>query len=138
VLGPPAKLGSVPRPDPDAPARYRKLHRAIRAGLVRSCHDVSEGGLAVALAEMCIGGRLGASVTALPHPDMATALFSESASRLVVEVAPADIDRFRDAIAEPIHHLGHVTADGRLSVVGVDPLHVDELVGAFDRVGMSA
>ena len=125
-------------PDPVAPARYRNLHRAIRAGLVRSCHDVSEGGLAVALAEMCIGGRLGAAVTALPHDDTSTALFAESTSRLVVEVAPVDVDRFREVMAEPIHHLGHVTDDGHLSFVGVEPLHVDELVAAFDRVGMSA
>ena len=40
--------GATPQPDPDAPARYRRLHAAIRAGLVASCHDVSEGGLAVA------------------------------------------------------------------------------------------
>ncbi len=138
VLGAPARAGSVPRPDPNAPARYRNLHRAIRAGLVRACHDVSEGGLAVALAEMCIGGRLGASVTALPHDDITTALFAESTSRLVVEVAPADVDRFRDLMAEPIHHLGHVTDDGQLSIAGVAPLHVDELVAAFERIGMSA
>ena len=128
VLGPPATPGTVPAPDPGAPARYRNLHRAIRAGLVRSCHDVSEGGLAVALAEMCIGGRLGAAVTALPHDDTSTALFAESASRLVVEVAPVDVDRFHELIAEPIHHLGHVTDDGHLSIVGVEPIHVDELV----------
>ena len=77
-------------------------------------------------------------VTALPHDDIATALFAESASRLVVEVAPVDVDRFRDVMAEPIHHLGHVTDDGHLSIVGVEPLHVDELVAAFDRIGMSA
>ena len=46
-------------PIPTRPARYRRLHAAIRAGLVPACHDVSEGGLAVALAEMCIAGRLG-------------------------------------------------------------------------------
>ena len=137
VLGPPATLGTVPRPDPSAPARYRNLHRAIRAGLVRACHDVSEGGLAVALAEMCIGGRLGAVVTALPHDDTSTALFAESASRLVVEVAPGDVERFNDVIAEPIHHLGHVTTDGNLSIVGLEPIPVDELVESFHRVGMN-
>ncbi len=36
-----------------------RLHQAIRAGLVHSCHDLSEGGLALALAEMALGGRLG-------------------------------------------------------------------------------
>ena len=43
----------------NAPRVYRALHRAIAAGWVRACHDLSEGGLAVAAAEMCIGGRLG-------------------------------------------------------------------------------
>ena len=50
-------------PTVDAPAamrRYRLLHRAIAAGWVNSAHDVSDGGLAVALAECAIGGRLGA------------------------------------------------------------------------------
>ncbi|MGB8859824.1 MAG: phosphoribosylformylglycinamidine synthase subunit PurL, partial [Ilumatobacteraceae bacterium] len=68
----------VPAPDPAAAARYRALHTLLRTGRVRSCHDVSEGGLAVALAEMCIGGRLGAEVTTLPHADLATSLFGES------------------------------------------------------------
>ncbi len=110
----------------------------MRAGLVRSCHDVSEGGLAVAIAEMCIGGRLGAAVTRCPHDDMATALFAESASRLVVEVAPVDVVRFGEVMAEPIFHLGHVTDDDHLWFVGVEPIDVDELVAAFHRVGMSA
>ena len=68
------------------------------------------------------------------HHDPSTALFAESASRLVVEVAPVDIDRFGDVMAEPVFHLGHVTDDGQLSFVGVEPIHVDELVAAFDRV----
>ncbi|MBA4357826.1 MAG: phosphoribosylformylglycinamidine synthase, partial [Desulfovibrio sp.] len=73
--------------------RYLAYHQATRKGLVTACHDCSDGGLAVALAEMCIGGRLGASVdlAAAPccgceHP--LEALYSESASRLVVSVAP--------------------------------------------------
>ena len=51
-----------PAPDPAAPARYRRLHAALRTGRVRACHDLSEGGLAVALAEMAIGGGLGIDV----------------------------------------------------------------------------
>jgi phosphoribosylformylglycinamidine synthase subunit PurSL len=38
---------------------YRQLHQAMQAGLVQSCHDVAEGGIAVAAAEMCIAGRIG-------------------------------------------------------------------------------
>jgi phosphoribosylformylglycinamidine (FGAM) synthase-like enzyme len=60
VLG---ERGGVAPTMPAAPLdRYRALHRTIGDGLVRACHDLSEGGLAVALAEMCIAGRLGAAV----------------------------------------------------------------------------
>ena len=94
-------------------ARYRALHGAMRAGLVRAAHDLSEGGLAVALAEMCIGGRLGAQVTldallggqdneleagakvrmnVRPNAMLAVAeaLFAESNGRLLAEVADTD------------------------------------------------
>src|SRR3954451_3124200 len=45
-----SQAGPVPAPDPLAPARYRLLHRAISTGRIAACHDISEGGLAVALA----------------------------------------------------------------------------------------
>ena len=84
--------GNVPRVDPEtAPHIFRTLHAAISRGLIRSCHDLSEGGLAVALAEMAIAGGLGAFVTFRPgmrslHP--AVKLFSESPSRFILEVHP--------------------------------------------------
>ena len=103
-----AGSGIAPQLDPASPARYRALHRAIRAGLVAACHDVSEGGLAVALAEMCIASGLGVAIDALPHPDVTAALFSESAGRLVVEVAADDVEAHR--IVGPVHVLGELTA----------------------------
>lgn len=45
-----------------APAVYRAFHKALKAGLVESCHDLSEGGLGAALAEMCMAGGLGATI----------------------------------------------------------------------------
>lgn len=131
VLGAPTDeaLGPVPAPDPDAPARYRALHQAIRAGLVQACHDLSEGGLAVALAEMCIGGRLGVSVTELPHDDVATALFSESTGRLLVEVAPGDLARFTKLVGG--QRIGTVTDDELLTLPGLAPIPVEALVDAF-------
>jgi phosphoribosylformylglycinamidine synthase subunit PurSL len=131
LLGPPSDVGSVPAPDPDAPARYRRLHRAMQDGLVQSCHDLSEGGLAVALAEMCIAGRLGVEVTDLPHADIATALFSESQGRLIVEVDPDDLVRFRDVMHEPVLVLGRVTGEQYLSIPGLEPIGVADLVDAF-------
>lgn len=130
VLGRPADPGCAPQPDAAAPERYRRLHSAIHAGLVRSCHDVSEGGLAVALAEMCIAGRCGIDVGTLPDGDLPTALFSESIGRLVVEVRPNDLDDFL-AMAGPAHRLGVVTAQPVLSLPGVRVLAVDELAAAF-------
>ena len=135
VLGEPAEPGVAPSPDPDAPVRYRRLHQAILEGLVRACHDVSEGGLAVALAELCIAGRLGAEISTLPHDDHATALFSESSGRLVVEVAPGDLDRFRDVMHGDALVLGTVTADPTLRLPGVEPIAVGRLADAFSRVG---
>jgi phosphoribosylformylglycinamidine synthase len=132
VLGTPATVGAAPSPDPDAPARYARIHRAMQLGLVRACHDVSEGGLAVALAEMAIGGRLGARIETLPHADHATALFSESIGRLVLEVAPASLDALRMVLDEPVTVLGTVTAEPVVRIVGVLPIDVDDLVAAFN------
>ena len=103
----------------------------MRDGLVVACHDVSEGGLAVALAEMCIGGRLGARIDELPTDDTVTALFSESVGRLVVEVAPGDVDRFVARLGGRVTRLGTVTAEPLLIVPGLDELAVDELAAIF-------
>jgi len=130
LLGEPDDTGTAPQPDAGAPARYRRLHAAMRAGLVMACHDVSEGGLAVALAEMCIAGRRGIAVDDLPHPDPATALFAESTGRLVVEVAPDDADEFA-RLAGPAHRLGTVTAERVLALPGLMPITVAELAAAF-------
>ena len=127
--------GSVPAPDPAAPARYRALHRAIRQGVVRSCHDVSEGGLAVTLAEMAIGGDLGLILDGIAldsevHNDPTVALFAESSGRLVCEIVPGDLDRFREILGEPITVLGRVTDDGMVDL-GVCAPAVGELRAAF-------
>ncbi|MCX8197821.1 MAG: phosphoribosylformylglycinamidine synthase subunit PurL [Candidatus Micrarchaeota archaeon] len=68
---------------------YRKLEAAIKRGMLASCHDCSEGGLAVALAESCMGGMLGAQISldgALGKMVPSHFLFSESAGRFVVSV----------------------------------------------------
>ena len=140
VIGPPARAGLAPSPDPDAPARYRRLHAAIRGGFVRACHDISEGGLAVALAEMCIGGRLGATIDALPDDDPVTALFSESTGRFVVEVAPGDAATFTELLGSDAMRIGVVTQegvlrfgpDGRVGAIDVEAL-VDAYTGRGGR-----
>ncbi|MDG2123454.1 MAG: phosphoribosylformylglycinamidine synthase subunit PurL, partial [Verrucomicrobiales bacterium] len=79
---------AVPEVDCEANlARYRKLHRAIRSGLVSSAHDVSEGGLVVALAEMAYSEKAGVEVEIGTDLASAGALFSESPGCIVVEVS---------------------------------------------------
>ncbi|NOX63572.1 MAG: phosphoribosylformylglycinamidine synthase subunit PurL [Chloroflexi bacterium] len=113
---------SVPRPY-DAPLdRMRGLHRAIVAGWAAAVHDLSEGGLAVALAEMCIGGDLGAeiSLAAIPTSEPLTpaqALFSESLGRFLIEVPAKHAIAFEKALAgQPLASIGRVTAEKRLIV----------------------
>ena len=70
---------------------FRAVFESIQSGLIRSCHDLSEGGLAAGLAEMAIAGRLGVSAT-VPGPAGDTfALFAESTSRFLLEVRPEHV-----------------------------------------------
>ncbi len=101
----------VPAPVPDAIHTMRALHQAMRQGLVRACHDLSEGGLAVAAAEMCIAGRLGLNL------NLNLNLFAESSGRFLVEVAPQDVAAFELAMnGHPCTRLGNITSDHMLRV----------------------
>jgi phosphoribosylformylglycinamidine synthase len=102
----------------------RAVHAAVREGVVQSVHDLSEGGLAVALTEMALAGNLGASVSVDKVPvlerglDPGTLLFSESPSRFLVEVASGDEAVFEAALAQvPFARIGEVTDDGALTIL---------------------
>jgi len=119
------QLGAnVPRVDLRlGPEIARRISEAIAVGVVASCHDCSEGGLAVALAEMAFAGGLGieADLRALPTSDDCTRvdaqLFSESNSRYVVEVEPADYGAFaRLMLNVPFGQLGRVTDEKKLLI----------------------
>jgi phosphoribosylformylglycinamidine synthase len=116
--------GVAPKVDPaQAPRIFHKLHAAIRRGLVRSCHDLSEGGLAVAAAEMAFAGGVGAEVAgpsgAAGVPDEVQ-LFSESQSCFVVEVRRADAPEFEAFLGEeaPWKAIGETTQEQRLCIAG--------------------
>ncbi len=121
--------GVVPRVDlAMAPRLFALIHSAIGDGLIRSCHDLSEGGLAVTLAEMAIAGGWGAEagLDAVPtDAGLATSeanspavlLFSESPTRFVVEVPPDRVAEFlRLADGFPVGRLGTVVATQRLTI----------------------
>lgn len=110
---------------------------SIRGGLVRSAHDLSEGGLAVALAESCISGGIGANIELSAgglRPDVA--LFSESQSRIVLTAAPDRAEELKGAIAAsgvPVEIIGTVGGDRlRVNLDGVSAL--DEAVAELKHV----
>jgi phosphoribosylformylglycinamidine synthase len=123
----------------------RKISVAISAGLVASCHDCSEGGLAVALAEMAFAGGLGieADLRGLPISDdcsrVDTQLFSESNARYIVEVEPEKYDAFAKAMLNvPFGHIGSVIDDARLiikakAVKTVIDIDLDTLKAAWQK-----
>lgn len=108
-------FGKAPAIDLDVEARRQdELLAAIRAGLVASAHDVSEGGVGVALAESAMGAPgLGASVTLTG--DMTSALFSETQSRFVVSVRPENQEAFEAAVSDA-SLVGTVTRTGNLHI----------------------
>jgi len=128
--------GPIPGQDEAAPAVYRALYRAIQSGWVRACHDISEGGLAVAVAEMCIGGRMGADLQ-LEGSCLVDA-FGETNGCLIVEVQPQHSSSFTTLFEGlPMVKLGRVTAERWLTITQAGHLHihlpVDNLVTAWNQ-----
>ena len=128
---------------------YRSLADAIRSGYVRTAHDCSEGGLAVSLAEMCIGGRLGASVDidGTGEGDVWGRLWGESLGRFVVAVSQEQEAAFLAAMkGYPTTVLGSVNDTGFLRITdGDDPLvnmevevMTDAWKGTLDLTGGTA
>jgi phosphoribosylformylglycinamidine synthase len=131
-------------------ALYSRLHSAISRGLIASAHDCSDGGLGVALAECCIGAKLGADVKLAGVPRAESAhndarlrddkiLFSESAGRFVVSVHPHNVADFEKALHDSAFaRIGEVLANEELRVEGAQPgthlsVPVEELSAAFKK-----
>jgi phosphoribosylformylglycinamidine synthase len=125
-----AARGDVPRVDVQAARHiFTAMHQAIEKGLVCACHDLSEGGLAVGLAEMAFAGDLGADVWLSQLPaDIPTGiapdpvlLFSESNSRFLCEVWQDRQDEMRTLLGDLPHApIGAVTDRPQLRIFGVE------------------
>ena len=119
---------SVPAVPSSTPEVYRALHQAIKNGVVRSAHDLSEGGLAVAAAEMCIGGRLGMELDIEE-----SAAFTEVNGCLLVEVSAEKVSAFENQFANlPFNKIGEVTAHPILRISDAE-IPMDELVRTFNN-----
>jgi phosphoribosylformylglycinamidine synthase II len=135
---------------PHAFQTMKTLGEAIQQGLIRSCHDLSEGGLAVAIAEMALAGLRGATINVgrmgiqgseeLSTGAMILArLFSESATRFLVEVTPEHLGNFENYLranaVEEYYRIGTVTNTAQLVIQNGDTellqLDIDELQSAW-------
>src|SRR6266446_3445465 len=120
------KVGPPPHIDLAHEIKVQNAVRGlIREGLIKSAHDCSEGGLAVALAESCFDPEklFGAKVDLKARDTpAATVLFNESQSRIIISVAPKDLDKAESILREravPFQRLGKVEGDQlRIQVEG--------------------
>ena len=105
---------------------FRAVTEAIDLGLVKSCHDLSEGGLAVAAAEMAFAGGYGLELDLRKVPSKTLVrsdfvLFSESNSRFLVEVAGQDKYAFENLMkSKACAEIGKVTQDEKLLIHGLN------------------
>ena len=123
--------GAPPPVDLDAERRTGDLVRGlIGSGQVSAVHDVSDGGLLVAIAEMALTGGLGAELEATPDSLPAHAIwFGEDQGRYVVAVAPGKADAIRKDAAEanvPVRLVGKAAGDA-LTLSGEAPLSLHAL-----------
>jgi phosphoribosylformylglycinamidine synthase len=123
--------GAPPPVNLDAERRAGDLVRAlIRGGALSAVHDVSDGGLLVAIAEMALAGGIGVTLDALPSPLPAHALwFGEDQARYVVTASPDKADAIHKASAlakVPLRLLGKVGGDA-IKLEGEPPLPLSAL-----------
>ncbi len=108
------------------------LVAAAEAGLVEGAHDLSEGGLAIALAEACMRHGVGATIDGLDQVgvDSFTALFSESSARAVVAVPAGSAAAFEALLGEVPHRRIGATGGRDLELAGLFSVSVSELTSA--------
>jgi phosphoribosylformylglycinamidine (FGAM) synthase-like enzyme len=105
---------------------FKAVTKAIDSGMVKSCHDLSEGGLAVAAAEMAFASGLGLELDLklVPGKDLTRSdfvLFSESNSRFLIEVSADDKEEFEKLMfGKGCVQIGIVTKEPKLRIKGLN------------------
>ncbi|MFM9162877.1 MAG: AIR synthase related protein, partial [Methylocystis sp.] len=130
------KEGAPPPVDLNAERRNGAFLRGlIASGRVAVAHDLSDGGLGVALVEMALAGNIGAKLTQLPQGPTHAALCGEDQARYLIAVAPETVEPILGmAQAEniPILEIG-VTGGAEISWPGEKPISLTELREAFEK-----
>ncbi|MCG3206044.1 MAG: Phosphoribosylformylglycinamidine synthase subunit PurL [Elusimicrobia bacterium] len=115
---------------------YKKIQNAMKHKLILSCHDLSEGGLAVAAAEMAFGGNVGMEIRFPPKGwNASTVLFSETPSRFLVEVAVENKLAFEQTMgALFVDLIGKTTKKASLSIIENEKTLLDEPIKKLKEI----
>jgi phosphoribosylformylglycinamidine synthase len=117
----------VPRVLPHTHEQYQVLFGLIQEGKISACHDLSEGGLAVTAAEMCLAGDLGLDLT-IPSANPTEFLFSETTASFLIEVKPEDAAYIESMFQGlPISLVGKIHSEKSLNLVSED----NEMIVSF-------
>ncbi len=131
-------MGDSPELDIEFEVKLQEsLLAAIKSGFVTAAHDISDGGLAITIAEMAIYGGIGATINVGSFAgSQHEVLFSESQSGVVITVAQNDLEitisHFKDA-GIPIINLGQVVGT-KLNLEGIGKLDVSEMKDTYESV----
>jgi phosphoribosylformylglycinamidine synthase len=119
---------------------YHTLSKTIGKGLIEACHDLSEGGLAVAASEMVLASGLGAEIDLRKVPSKQIErndllLFSESNSRFLIEVDPRHKGAFEAMFrGKSFAEIGRVTKNQQLTIQGRSGSKVVDVSGSDLRI----
>jgi len=132
--------GEIPRLDLDLEKKVQDVCiRSAEEGLIKSAHDCSDGGLAVAIAESCfhslnresIGAELVLEASGLTDAEV---LFGESPSRIVVTVSANDLERLKSLADDcPLAVIGTVKGK-RLSISREGRILIDERIESLESI----
>jgi len=130
--------GDSPELDIDFEVKVQNtLLEAIQSGWITAAHDVSDGGLAITLAEMCIFGDKGANVDlAELGGNIHEVLVSEAQSVVVITVSTSSLGQVNEHFSKagvPTYQLGEVKGSS-LAIQGLESLDVPEMTGIHDSV----
>lgn len=112
----------------DAKRIYEKVIAANKRKLLESNHDISDGGLVVALSESAFGGGFGAEIDLVNYKSLSleAILFSESHSRFVVSIKPEFQDEFETLFGEDASYLGKVTSSQKM-VISLNDIEIIDI-----------
>lgn len=114
--------------------------KIIQEGLVRSAHDTAEGGIAVSLAESCIGGKLGADIQLTEELRSDFCLFSETQSRIIISVSPEHAGKIKEMAKQlevPIKKIG-IVKGSELSITHQGKNVISQPVAQLDAAWRNA